>query len=634
MSTSRELMFALFHLLSLRTVLVACSPIIMLFSRFLALAVGSASSLPQCNVSAAFVVGSSVVAVFNSSTSCVFPLFPYLAAPSGSVGIIAVGGGGGGGSNGGGGGGAGGVVTQTMNISTGQAISIVVGSGGSPGAFNTVPPATQGQSTSVAFSGNGSTGVTAFGGGFGGSRNYGFQYSVGGSGGSGGGGGGGGCPTIPGGVCNAGDTSGGGGTAAQGSEGGLGFQPGADAGCDSAGAGGGGSGAVGTAGAPCSAGNGGNGYQLPFAPILSLWVAGGGAGALTCYESCSNPPFGTNGLGQISYGGGGQAGCGNGVTTPSSCNGQSGKSGAVFLNFSFVCPAGSRQVVLSGFFSGSPCELCTPGNFSSAAGSASCATCPAGKFSNVSGASACTACAAGTYNPSQGSSTPSACELCLPGTFNSASGSTSSSACTRCAPGTFSSAAGSASCATCPAGKFSNVSGASACTACAAGTYNPSQGSSTPSACELCPSGFFCSDGASQPSECPSGSQAGQGATDVSQCTAIAARQLLSATVAVSIACVFLADLVHACFFVKRNAMKVANSKPWILACLMFGPLVWPMWWCRQRALSKANADTPLRTLGWTESMGSDLQTPASAAHSLESSQHFNPTGFGHSPIS
>ena len=64
----------------------------------------SASFLPSCNVNAAFVLGSSVVALFNSSANCTFPFFPYLAAPpslrSGinfSVTIIAIGGGGGGG---------------------------------------------------------------------------------------------------------------------------------------------------------------------------------------------------------------------------------------------------------------------------------------------------------------------------------------------------------------------------------------------------------------------------------------------------------------------------------------------------------------------------------------------------------
>ncbi len=233
------------------------------------------------------------------------------------------------------------------------------------------------------------------------------------------------------------------------------------------------------------------------------------------------------------------------------------------------------------------------------------------------GASACTACAAGTYNPNQGFSTPSACVLCLPGTFNSAAGSTSSSACTRCAPGTFNSAAGSASCTTCPAGKFNDVSGASVCTACAAGTYNPNQGSSTPSACVLCPSGFVCSDGASQPSECPSGLQAGQGATDASQCIVSAARQLLSTTIAVIIITfVLLANMVHTCFFVRRNFMKVANSKAWIFACLILGPLVWPMWWYKQRALRRANASTPFLTL-----------PPAASAPPLEHRQLFNHNG-------
>ena len=75
----------------------------------LALAACSASPLPLCSASTSFVLNNSVVAVFETSVSCVFPLFPNLAAPPWSrsndefsVTILAIGGGGGGGGAGGG----------------------------------------------------------------------------------------------------------------------------------------------------------------------------------------------------------------------------------------------------------------------------------------------------------------------------------------------------------------------------------------------------------------------------------------------------------------------------------------------------------------------------------------------------
>lgn len=131
-----------------------------------------------------------------------------------------------------------------------------------------------------------------------------------------------------------------------------------NAACGSGGAGGGGFGQAGTNAGSCLAGNGGDGYELPFAPIMPEYVAGGGAGGLTCYSICPNPMFGKDGSGQNGYGGGGRAGCGYGQDAPpvSICNAQAGRAGAVFISFNFICPAGTRQVVHSGWFSGSPCE--------------------------------------------------------------------------------------------------------------------------------------------------------------------------------------------------------------------------------------------------------------------------------------
>jgi hypothetical protein len=68
----------------------------------------------------------------------------------------------------------------------------------------------------------------------------------------------------------------------------------------------GGFGQAGTDGADCWSGSGGDGCELPFAPILSEYVSGGGAGGLTCYTRCSNPIVGRNGSGQRGHRGGGE----------------------------------------------------------------------------------------------------------------------------------------------------------------------------------------------------------------------------------------------------------------------------------------------------------------------------------------
>ncbi len=132
--------------------------------------------------------------------------------------------------------------------------------------------------------------------------------------------------------CSPPDT--GGGTGVEGKAGGKGWQQGADAGCRSAGAGGGGFVQSGTGGSDCLAGNGGDGFQLPFAPLMLQFVAGGGAGALTCYDVCPNEKFGKNGEGQMNYGGGGQARCNIASNTqPSICDAQNGRAGAFFISF-------------------------------------------------------------------------------------------------------------------------------------------------------------------------------------------------------------------------------------------------------------------------------------------------------------
>ena len=64
---------------------------------------------------------------------------------------------------------------------------------------------------------------------------------------------------------------------------------------------------------------------------------------------------------------------------------------------------------------------------------------------------------------------------------------------------------------------------------------------------------------------------------------------------------------------------------------LLLPETVWPMWWCRQRALRKANADTPLVTLCSTEfeprACGPVPPPPAASAPPLEHSQRLDHNG-------
>jgi len=88
--------------------------------------------------------------------------------------------------------------------------------------------------------------------------------------------------------------------------------------------------------------------------------------------------------------------------------------------------------------------------------------------------------------------------------------------------------------------------------------------------------------------------QAVEGATDASQCVANAARRLPAGSVAAIVICVLLADVVHASFFVRRNVIRVAHSKGWIVASIILGPLVWFIWWYHHRAAGPLPMREPL----------------------------------------
>ena len=239
----------------------------------------------------------------------------------GSVDYLIVGGGGGGGGGTGGGGGAGGFVTGTTTVTDSTAYTITVGAGGAGGRANTSPyRGTNGEDSIFA-------GVTAVGGGGGGS-NYpaspGFtDPTVGGSGGGGSGGTG---------------RPGASGTSLQGNAGGNvlswggPFTPG----------GGGGAGAAGTNGNGQGAGAaGGAGLSSSITGIAKFYAGGGGsgnfngssggAGGLGGGGNGGKPGAPASGAANTGGGGGGQQQNQNGVAG-------SGGSGVVIIRFVSTSP--------------------------------------------------------------------------------------------------------------------------------------------------------------------------------------------------------------------------------------------------------------------------------------------------------
>ena len=181
-----------------------------------------------------------------------------------TVEMLVVAGGGGGGMDMGGGGGGGGVISSTISVLPNTAMSVVVGSGGTgapAGGTNGQPSAHQ--FTISATAGGNSTfgGLTAIGGGYGGSsyQDYTPNYALGGAGGSGGGASG----YTPSRV-----VAGGAGTAGQGYRGGNSYGNGAYCG-----GGGGGAGGAGTDG---NVPNGGPGVANSILGTTYYWGGGGG----------------------------------------------------------------------------------------------------------------------------------------------------------------------------------------------------------------------------------------------------------------------------------------------------------------------------------------------------------------------
>ena len=57
------------------------------------------------------------------------------------------------------------------------------------------------------------------------------------------------------------------------------------------------------------------------------------------------------------------------------------------------------------------------------------------------------------------------------------------------------------------------------------------------------------------------------------------------------IACAVVAYLIHVCLFIRYKARGASNSKGsrvlWIIASVVLGPLVWPVWWLTHRSAAK-----------------------------------------------
>jgi hypothetical protein len=75
---------------------------------------------------------------------------------------------------------------------------------------------------------------------------------------------------------------------------------------------------------------------------------------------------------------------------------------------------------------------------------------------------------------------------------------------------------------------------------------------------------------------------------------------LPAATVAAIVVVVLVADVLHSCIFVKRAVMKSKlysagyYSKVWFISSLFLGPLIWFIWWHRQRLSSHSPVHLPL----------------------------------------
>jgi hypothetical protein len=149
-----------------------------------------------------------------------------------------------------------------------------------------------------------------------------------------------------------------------------------------------------------------------------------------------------------------------------------------------------------------------------------------------------------------------------------------------CCSGCFFSRANN-SCVVCPAGTVSSICQKNlSCEECPAGSYCPDSHMSSPLPC---PAGSFAESGAVSCTPCASASGA-----DAVQCTQ---QRLSSLALGIIIAVCAIVNLISALVMFRR-VVKDSNSRHnrvlWAILAVAIGPLVWCVWYCKQRGRGKS----------------------------------------------
>ena len=156
-------------------------------------------------------------------------------------------------------------------------------------------------------------------------------------------------------------------------------------------------------------------------------------------------------------------------------------NGALEENYPYPCAAGILGSSESHLQGGALCAgLCPAGYTCPTLATTEPVECPAGHYC-PSGSSAALPCLAGSYSNATQLQSASDCAVCPAGT----SCSVGSEAPTRCLPGSVTNISRMSTCALCPGGEFQRAYGQTVC--------------------ERCVPGFYCREGAAEPTPCPAG---------------------------------------------------------------------------------------------------------------------------------
>ena len=210
------------------------------------------------------------------------------------------------------------------------------------------------------------------------------------------------------------------------------------------------------------------------------------------------------------------------------------------------CPAGTYNPN-SGSSLQQDCLICPAGNYCPLS-SNNYYTCPLGRFCPIGSADASNLCPFGTYSLLTGLYSSSQCTPCNAGTYNNIPGSTSPTVCNPCAPGYYCPIGTSYQqpceqnyyCPNpsvqlpCSSGTYNNdyySTQVSSCNQCKPGYACPGNGESSAiclsgtyssgyanSVCQICPEGYFCSVGATEPIICEKNYFSIKGSSSCTQC--------------------------------------------------------------------------------------------------------------------